>query len=230
MKEKLLLLHGALGSAKQFDPVIDNLSDTFDVYTLDFDGHGGKKPNKDFSIELFSENVIDFLEVNSIQKVNIFGYSMGGYVALQAALKIPNKISKITTLGTKFDWTPDSAAKEIKMLNPIKIEEKVPQFAEKLKHEHHPQDWKIVMQKTAKMMKQMGNGARLSDSDFKNINVPVTIGIGSLDKMVSFEESKYAASLLPNSKLIVLNNIEHPIEKFPTDQLINFIRSTLLSN
>jgi len=225
MKEKLLLLHGALGSKNQFNSIKEKLGKYFDTYFLNFEGHGGEATSKKFSIELFTENVIDFLETRSIESINIFGYSMGGYVALNTALKIPQKIKKITTLGTKFKWDIESSEKEVKMLDPMKIEQKIPHYAEKLRQEHQPQDWKLVMDKTATMMIAMGKGAKLTNEDFKEIVQPVIIGIGNLDTMVSYEESELVSKLLPNSKLIKLEGVEHPVDKIPSDKLIEFIIS-----
>ena len=230
MKEKLLLLHGALGSKNQFNTIKDKLQDFFEVHVLNFEGHGGRETRKAFSIKLFTENVIHYLEEASIEEANIFGYSMGGYVALNTALSIPPKIKKIMTLGTKFKWDIESAEKEVKMLNPIKIEEKVPHFAEKLKREHQPQDWKIIMEKTASMMLDMANGAKLEDADFKKIKQPVTIGIGTLDNMVSYEESEQVAKLLPHAKLMRLNDVKHPIEKIATEELLHYILSNGVDN
>ncbi|MBW1296312.1 alpha/beta fold hydrolase [Aquimarina litoralis] len=224
MKETLILLHGALGSKNQFHSLITGLEEYFDVHSFSFEGHGGNESDKEFSIQLFTENLIDYLRAQTIEKTNIFGYSMGGYVALNAALKTPEKIKKVLTLGTKFEWNMESAEKEVKMLNPIKIEEKIPHYAEKLRQEHNPQDWKKIMTKTAIMMMNMAKGAKLMDSDFKKINQEVTIGIGSLDNMVSYEESKYVSDLLPNSKLVKLDGVKHPIDKIETNQLINYIR------
>jgi len=119
----------------------------------------------------------------------------------------------------------ESAEREVKMLNLIKIEEKLPLFAKKLKHEHYPQNWKVVMEKTARMMSNMGKGAKLIDSDLKKIHQNVIIGIGSLDNMVSYEESEYASGLLPNSELIKLEGVQHPIDKIRADVLIDYIRS-----
>ncbi|MEM7087431.1 MAG: alpha/beta hydrolase [Bacteroidota bacterium] len=225
MKEKLLLLHGALGSKKQFDRLKQKLEASFDVHAMNFEGHGGSASSNEFSIELFTQNVMDYLEANAMETITIFGYSMGGYVGLNAALKIPKKINKIITLGTKFQWDIESAEKETKMLNPIKIEEKVPAFAEKLKQEHHPEDWKVVMNKTAEMMIEMAKGAKIKDSDFKNINQTVIIGIGSLDHMVSYEESAYVSELLPNSKLVELEGVKHPIDTVGTNELLDYITS-----
>jgi pimeloyl-ACP methyl ester carboxylesterase len=88
----LLLLHGALGASSQFAQLIPLLDDDFELHTLDFEGHGGRKfafgsseispmPRRPFSMEGFVKNVLDYLERQSIDQTHIFGYSMGGYVA-----------------------------------------------------------------------------------------------------------------------------------------------------
>ena len=186
----LLLLHGALGCKKQFDGLKLLLENKYKVHAFNFLGHGGKATNKAFSNKLFSENILQYLNENEIDSCDIFGYSMGGYVALFCAKKHPNKIDKIITLATKFDWTPETAAKEIKMLNPKIIEEKVPKFATMLRARHEPNDWKVVLQNTADMMHGLGNGNALNEDDFKGIKNEVLVAVGNEDKMVSIEESK----------------------------------------
>lgn len=133
MKKTLLLLHGALGSKQQFAELKKQLSDEFELYDLNFDGHGGSTTDEAFSIALFTQNALAFMDAQGLEQVAIFGYSMGGYVALNMALKHPNRVRQIITLGTKFDWTIESASREVKMLNPAVIEAKVPHFAQKLK-------------------------------------------------------------------------------------------------
>lgn len=225
--KKLLLLHGALGSKKQFEPILKELSEKFEVYKLNFEGHGDIASDKEYSMDLFAQNTIDFLNTNSIDKINVFGYSMGGYVALKTALLHPEKIDSILTLGTKFDWTIEAATKEVKMLNPEKIEEKVPQFADKLKKEHPAHDWKEVVKKTAQMMMGLAEGEKLKEEEIKQIQHKAIIGIGELDKMVTYDESKKAANLLPNGKLVMLAEVKHPIDKVEPTQLISFIEHYL---
>lgn len=223
----LLLLHGALGSKKQFTELSEVLSCTYDVHTFNFEGHGDNISEADFSIDLFSENLKQYLIENNLDKVDIFGYSMGGYVAMNSALLFPEKIGTIVTLGTKVDWSIESAEKEVKMLNPEKIEEKVPQFALSLQKEHHPSDWKIVMKKTAAMMLALANGKKLQEDDFKKIENKVIVGIGNLDNMVSFEESSWLANSLPNATLVRLENFHHPLNKIDVVLLADFIMNSL---
>jgi len=225
MKEKLLLLHGALGSKNQFSTIKKKLTTSFEVHDLNFDGHGGVPADKDYSIDLFTHNALDYLDQKRIDQVVIFGYSMGGYVGLNMALRYPQRIKKVITLGTKFDWSYTSAQKEVDKLNPSVIEAKVPHFAQKLQQEHHPLDWKDVVQKTGNMMLAMGKGEKLKDEDLRRIEVPVFVGIGTLDSMVSLEESDYAVSLLPQAKLIKMEGAKHPIEKVDPALIIDLIQN-----
>ncbi|MFT4535223.1 MAG: esterase/lipase [Saprospiraceae bacterium] len=223
MKAKLLLLHGALGTKDQFRTLKEKLSDVFEVHDIDFEGHGAKESSKDFSMDLFVENVVTYLELNLIEMINIFGYSMGGYVGLKLAIKYPTKVGKIMTLGTKFNWTETSAAQEIRMLNPEKIEEKIPSFANKLASIHTNNNWKEVMIKTAKMMYQLGQGDNVTSQELEQIKHEVLIGIGSEDRMVSIEESKKSVGLLQNGMLKVIEGFQHPIEKNDADELSSII-------
>lgn len=227
--KNIFLLHGALGTKTQFNSLKEKLATEFTVHTIDFEGHGEYASSNDFSMDSFATNVLDYLQANHIEKADIFGYSMGGYVALNLALKNPEVVGEIVTLGTKFNWTAETAAKEVKMLNPEKIEAKVPAFAKQLATIHSNNDWKTVLKKTAQMMLDLGNGKRLTTEDLKNISHQVLIGIGSKDHMVSLEESQKSAEALPNGTLQVFQDFPHPIEKVDEDELVktivNFIKT-----
>ena len=124
--KNLLVLHGAIGSKSQFDSIASLLDNQFDIHLLNFSGHGGEAFKENFNISQFADDVLTYLKLNKIASIDIFGYSMGGYVALYLAKNHPEKVGKIITLGTKLSWTPDIAAKETKMLVADKIEEKIP--------------------------------------------------------------------------------------------------------
>lgn len=224
----LLLFHGALGSEIQLQLLQELLANDFNVHTLNFEGHGGRTSDDAFDMEQFADNVVEKLQALEISKTHIFGYSMGGYVTLTLAKKYPEMVENIVTLGTKFNWTLESAQQEVKMLNPEKIEEKVPAFAKRLHELHQPNDWKEVMQKTAEMMLALANGKRLTDADLNQIQHKVLIGIGSLDNMVTVEESENAATQLPNGTLQIIEDVKHPIEKVDVNVLAAFIRGFIV--
>ena len=223
--KNLLILHGAIGSKSQFDSIASLLDNQFDIHLLNFSGHGGEAFKENFNIAQFADDVLAYLKLNKIESVDIFGYSMGGYVALYLAKNHPEKVNKIITLGTKLSWTPDIAAKETKMLVADKIEEKIPAFAAILKDRHHPNDWKTVLEKTTNMMIAMGNNNVLKDEDFKVIQHTVKMLLADNDEMVTYEETNHVAQLLPHATFELLPNSKHPIEKVDIEALSGIIRA-----
>jgi pimeloyl-ACP methyl ester carboxylesterase len=221
--EHLLLLHGALGAKQQLEPLKTALQDRFVVHTLNFEGHGGRPASQPYSIGLFVQNVLDYLSENGISNCVVFGYSMGGYVALKLASLFPGKIRAIVTLGTKFAWSPEIALKETAMLNPQKIEEKVPKFAAALEQLHTPLDWKKVMNDTAEMMRGLGDDPALTPEDFEKVRIPVTLLLGSEDTMVTPEETLDAQARLDNALFMRVDGWQHPIDRVDTAHLADLI-------
>ncbi|MFT3794129.1 alpha/beta fold hydrolase [Flavobacterium sp.] len=219
--QDILLLHGAIGAKQQFDALVQSLEKRYKVHTLNFSGHGGAAIGNDFSIAQFASETLDYLDANQIDAIKIFGYSMGGYVALYLAKMHPQRIDGIFTLATKFEWTPEIAARETKMLNPEKIAEKIPAFAAELQQRHAPNDWKTVMAKTAEMMIGLGDNNPLQLEDYQAIQIPTRIAIGDKDQMVTLEETIAVYRSLPHASLVVLPQTQHPIEKVSVERLVS---------
>ncbi len=224
--ERLLLLAGALGEKGQFEQLAKALDGKFELHTLNFSGHGATTMPEAFSIELFAENVLDYLATHELEDINIFGYSMGGYVALYLARFYPQKVRKVFTLATKWEWTPAIAAKEIRMLDPEKIEAKIPAFAQQLATRHHPNDWRLILQKTADLMQALGDHPPLQGADFEQLTQHIRVAIGDRDKMVTLEETIAVYGLLQHGELQVLPATPHPFEQVETrrlaDALVDF--------
>ncbi|MBA3970605.1 MAG: alpha/beta hydrolase [Bacteroidetes bacterium] len=222
--EHLLLLHGAIGAKDQMMPLADELKNDFIIHTLSFSGHGGEPMPDAFSIEIFAEDVLKYLKENNIERINIFGYSMGGYVGLYLAKYHSEKISKLFILATKFAWTPEISQKEIKMLDAEKISEKIPAFAEILKNRHQPNDWKLLLKKTADMMIALGYKNTLTLEDLRSISIPAIISVGENDNMVTLSETKDVAQNLINGELLIIPDTLHPIEKVDVEYMSGEIK------
>ncbi|MDG1333279.1 MAG: alpha/beta hydrolase [Crocinitomicaceae bacterium] len=223
-QKSILLLHGALGSKAQFKALENALAQSFEVHVLTFEGHGGRTSDRPFSMTHFVENVVKYLDEHKLDSIDIFGYSMGGYVALMLAKMHPNRVNRIMTLGTKFAWNPEFSAMEVRKLNPDKIEEKVPRFAQFLEKVHAPLDWKKVVTDTANMMIDLGNERPL-EKHYSAISCPTLITLGSLDNMSTEEESKFVAEQLPKGEFELIPDLEHPIEKVNVSELSRRIES-----
>jgi len=224
MKTPLLILHGAIGASHQLKAIAEKLSAYYEVHLFDFPGHGGKAlSDEPFSIKLFADAVLVYVQKNNLSKLTIFGYSMGGYVALYLARHHQQLIDKIVTLGTKFHWDEATAAREVRMLDAAAIEVKVPAFAAALAETHAPNDWKEVLRRTADMLLEMGKDNPLTPDDHKEIKTASLILLGDRDKMVSVEETIAVYRNLPNAQLGILPGTSHPVEKVDAELVVYFI-------
>ncbi len=217
--QKLLLLHGALGSQDHFHNLKIQLAQDFEVYSFNFSGHGGSAVGESgLTIPKFADEVVAFMQQHQIEAINIFGYSMGGYVGLYLAKHSPGKIEKLFTFATKWNWNLDSAAHESKMLNPKIIKEKVPKYADSLA-KLHGNNWEVLMRKTAEMMLELAANPAVTNNDLTQITTPILVAVGDKDSMVSIEETTAMYRALPNAQLLIMPNTVHPIERIDASLL-----------
>jgi pimeloyl-ACP methyl ester carboxylesterase len=223
-KPPLLLLHGAVGASAQFDPLLPLLDERYEIHRLDFEGHGhAPLRERPFRTEHFAENVVEYLDRRSLERIDIFGYSMGGYAALYLAHAQPQRVRRIATLGTKFNWNHEVAAREARQLDPEKIREKVPQFARALEARHTAAGWETVLSRTREMMTALGEQKAVTPEMLGGIPHRVRIGVGDRDSMVTLEESQAAYRSLPQGELEVLPGTPHPLEKIPPARLARYV-------
>ncbi len=221
--KSIILLHGAIGARDQLEPLANQLTKKeFKVFSFSFSGHGKEPFDNDFGIMQFSRELENFIIENNLNQPQIFGYSMGGYVALFLASQKPHLIGSIITLGTKFNWTKEISENEIKQLDPKIISEKVPKFAEALKA-RHGYDWELLLKRTAEMMISLGNHNLINTELLKKIENKVMIGLASNDSMVSIEETDFVFSHLKNAQRYTLSNAKHPIETVDSKVLADII-------
>lgn len=226
--KNIILLHGAIGAKDQLEPLAVELKQQgYNVLTLSFSGHGQTPFATNFCIAQFALELEQFINENKLNQPSVFGYSMGGYVALYLAHRYPSILGNIITLGTKFEWSPEIAQKEVKMLDSKTIIEKVPKFAEALQ-KRHGQDWELLLQKTAEMMLILGNKNALSLTDFTSIENKVLIGLADKDTMVTLEETTAVYKQLKNGAMYMLPNTKHPIESVDVGLLVRVICSDIL--
>jgi pimeloyl-ACP methyl ester carboxylesterase len=220
----LLLLHGAAGSATQMKALENILREDYEVHCPDLPGHGNHSSEKAFSIPFFAGYIKDYCDKKQLDTINIFGYSMGGYIAFYLAKKHPGWISRVVTLATKFDWNETIASKEIEMLQADVIERKVPQFARVLEQRHAANNWKLVLEKTAIMLSGLGRRNEINAQDLPGIETQSLLMLGDRDKMVSLEETVSIFKSMPHASMAILPGTPHPLEQADPELIAFFIR------
>ncbi len=228
MKPSLILLHGALGSRAQLQSLKQILSNDFEIHLLDLEGHGiNGLPQRPFRIEHFAENLSTFIETHRLAPANIFGYSMGGFVALYLAMKQPKTVNRIFTLATKLDWNSESAAREAGMLDSKLLEKKFPDYAQSLQ-QRHSADWKDVLHRTANMMIHLGQHHPLQSTEFAELPHRVRFSVGDKDRMVTMEETIEWYRKLKHAELQVFPHTQHPIERVDLEMLSTALKDFFL--
>lgn len=221
--KNIILLHAALGISEDLNPLAKALTNRgCQIHRMNFSGHGGTAFSDSFGIQQFSFELENFILTNNIKNCVAFGYSLGGFVGLYTAFRIPGLIDKIITLGTKFDWSTEMLTKELRMLNPELMLEKVPAFAETLLKKHGLQ-WKELVIKTAQMMKEINEKDFLNSDTLKKIDTPVLLGLADRDQMVSLTETLNVFKTLPKSSMYMLPHSKHQIESIDAEVLSQMI-------
>lgn len=210
----IVLLHGALGAKSQLEPFAEELRKLTDrpIYTYQCTGHGGEDvPTNGFTMAGLAADFGKWLQRENLLGADIFGYSMGGYIALLTVKNHPERVRHVLTYGTKFHWTPESAEAEKSQIIPEKIREKVPKFAAYLERLHGDK-WEDVMRATAVLMTDLGSNPLLNDYTTNFIQHPVVLTRGSRDVMVSAEETQNMATSLPDARYEEIEGWPHPVQ------------------
>lgn len=216
----MLCLHGALGTAAQFDALRPFFPEGFPLLVPNLPGHGGLPLDRPYALPNFAAAVLAILDKAQIEQTDVFGYSMGGYVALWLAWKHPERVRRVVTLNTKLDWSSETATRMSGLFDPDKISAKVPQFADALARAHAPADWRAVAQYTADLLHTFGAGQGLPPAAFAQISCPVLVLRGELDTTVTAEESQQVAAWLPNGRYGEIVGGRHALEQVDAGALV----------
>ena len=207
--EQLILIHGALGNSLEFDAITPYLTDKYTIITYEIPGHG--KRSNELQYFTLNEIITDFtLFLKETGPAYIFGFSLGGYLALCTALESETNIKGIITLGTKLNWSPEIAQKETATLSTEFLQEKAPPFYNYLVKLHH-NHLSPLLSATANFMTELGNKPVLSEERVNKLTIPVHMLRGGKDRMVTAEETLAIANAIPNGKYFEVPSFPHPL-------------------
>lgn len=105
--EAIVLLHGFCGSHEYWDKVIPALSEKKRVIVPDLPGHGESTfPKGNYEIEYMADTLNELLDVLNLDKVTLFGHSLGGYITLAFAEKYEERLNGFSLIHSTAH--PDS--------------------------------------------------------------------------------------------------------------------------
>ena len=105
--EDLVILHGLLGSADNWQTLAKRYAIDFRVHLLDARNHGRSPHSEEHTYEAMSEDLLEYLDTHSIEKANLLGHSMGGKTVMMFTEKHPDRVSKLIVADIAHrEYTP----------------------------------------------------------------------------------------------------------------------------
>jgi len=239
----IIFIHGFPLNKSMWNIQVEALKENYRVIAYDIRGHGNSDPGIDeFSIELFVIDLLRLMEKLKIEKSILCGLSLGGYIALNAVLKHPDRFDGLILNDTQcIADTPE--IKENRCNAIISIKEKgVEQYADEIIKKLFAQETFTKNKNVVDAVKEMiistqkqslcntlhALAERKETCDqLPEINIPVLIMVGEEDKITPIAAAQQMHEKILNSKLEIiqqaghLSNLENPTA-FNT-HLVNFL-------
>ena len=201
----LVVLHGAFGWAVVFPTLAKNRQ----VIAIEMQGHGHTADiDRPLTYEQMADDTAALLKQLKIEQADLFGYSMGGNVAMAVAIRHPKLVRKLVTAGSHYGKLEDAYDAEVvaqfKSLSPDNFAPK------ELKDPYDkvapdPKKWTVLVTKVKKMGSEFKGFAR---EEMRSIKAHVMVTIGDRD-VVRPEHAVEMFRLIPNAQLAVFPGGDH---------------------
>jgi len=157
--EPLILLHGGLGSTEMFTAILPALAKTRRVIAADLQAHG-RTPDIDrpLSMEALADDIAGLVGALRIGPADLLGYSLGGGVALQAAVRHPECVRRLVLISTpckRNGWFPEVLA-AMSQMGPAAADmlKPSPIYQIYARTAPNPQDWPALLGKLGDLMRK----------------------------------------------------------------------------
>jgi len=99
----LILLHGGLMSGEMFAPILPALTERHQVILIDLQGHGRTADiDRPLDVRLIAGDIVALADHLGLDRPDVAGYSLGGGVALRAAIQFPGKLGRVVSASANI--------------------------------------------------------------------------------------------------------------------------------
>jgi len=239
--EVIVLVHGSNASLHTWEPWVALLGDTYRVVTLDMPAHGltGATPEEDYSVTAMAAFTREVVRKLGIETFTLGGNSMGGAVALNYAVAYPEDLEGLILVcaaGIAREETETSegdAARSFSLVSMPVVSQALRWLTPRFLFEDGLKgvfvDQSIVtdamvdryielnvMAGTRDATRQRFATPRVSvpDDTVRGLEVPTLVMWGDKDPLIPVSVGERFDSLLPESTLVVYENVGHiPMEE-----------------
>ncbi|MBU1013399.1 MAG: alpha/beta fold hydrolase [Bacteroidetes bacterium] len=218
----IIFIHGFPLNKAMWNKQVGELKENYRVITYDIRGHGNSDAgDEDFSIELFVIDLLSLMDALKIDKTILCGFSMGGYIALNAIENHPERFIALLLCDTNCtEDKPEAKEKRMKAIESIKeqgleqyTEESLKKLFAPISFSKHIEEIAIVREMIMKTSKQSLYKTLYALAERKEtcsklhqIKVPALIMVGKEDEITPPD---IALSMHEKIKGSTIHIIEH---------------------
>ena len=215
----LVVLHGALGStALETDRLVRFWERRFRVHAVDLRGHGaslepGEREDAPRGAaptwEDYTGDVVAVVEALGLEKIRLFGFSMGGGVALAVAARLGKRVERLAVHGVNVRW---NWAEVEAMVGPMeRVEAENPFWARRLAETHGAERWRGLVADLAAFTRALP-GQHMSDLHLNAITASTLVSAGDADRFFDVRHAVDLYRAIPEARLWILPGLDHPIQ------------------
>ena len=212
----LVLVHGLGSSSEIWRETIIRLARDYRVIAPDLPGYGkSDRPRADYSVRYHAASLTQFLDVLGIEKAALAGNSLGGWLAVLAALDRPENITHLILVDSaglltdrlpQVTLNPSTAQEERALLdalfgNKAHITDEL--VAEVLKYR------RSVSATVLATLASFRSNPPFLDARLKDIKVPTLVVWGGQDMLTPLELSERFVKGIPGARRIVIEGAGH---------------------
>jgi methylmalonyl-CoA epimerase len=224
-RPSLLVLHGAAGCTRsETAPLMRRLESAFHVVGLDLSGHGTSAfpPDQDFSLDLFAEDAWAAMDALDLPSAHVFGFSLGGGVALQLAHRHPDRVNRLALLQTNVQWTEAQVNRMQERLDLDAMDEHASPRADRIRTRHE-QPARLLQQLRA-FVETLPDTSETLSTILPDLAAPTLVGGVDQDSLFGPDTPRALHRTLPNARLAILPGEHHRLSKIPLPVLTPLLR------
>ncbi|MHA6621423.1 alpha/beta fold hydrolase [Pseudonocardia sp. DLS-67] len=223
----LVLLHGGLHTIDiSFGALIPLLAASHRVIAVELQGHGRTADiDRMPTYPDLADDVAALLDHLGIERADVFGFSLGGLVAVEIGLRHPNRVDRLVLAATQYrpeGYHDLSEPGSVRMPTPAEFAEMEREYR---RVAPHPDGWEAF---AAKLNGVVHTAPGWTADDMRRIAAPVLLVIGDTD-FVRIEHAAEMLELIPDARLAVLPRTRHTELLLRTDVLSPLVEGFLSS-
>jgi len=214
----LVLVHGLGARGEDWANMMPVLAaHGFHVYVPDLLGYGrSERPDVSYSIAMEEDIVVKFMHAMHLERADVGGWSMGGWVSMKLALDHPEMVDRLVVYDSAGIYFPATFGPELfvpvdaagitrlmKILSPHPRE--MPGFVDDAILRRLARNGWVVN----RSMEAMTDGRDLLDFRLHDLKQPTLVVWGAKDELIPLSVGKRIHELIPNSSLLVVEGCGH---------------------